>query len=106
MQKVRFVFVDGREETCEIEDPAEVFTFPREEIPTGVTYIDVMPDYFNAAAGTEGFLLIPSIEGSHYSSLTFFRPREDCEEIFPDSSMSFYACRRGRRAALAIVTGM
>ncbi|MBR4210808.1 MAG: hypothetical protein IKR84_00250, partial [Oscillibacter sp.] len=69
-------------------------------------YIDVMPESFSAETGTEGFLLIPSIEGSHYSALTFFRPREDGEEIFPDSSMSFYACRRGRQAALAIVTGM
>ena len=106
MQKIRFVFTDGREEPRETGEPAEVFTLPREEIPEGVKYIDVMPDFFSAETGTEGFLLIPSIEGSHYSGLTFFRPREDCEEIFPDSSMSFYACRRGRQAVLAIVDGM
>ena len=48
MQKLRFVFMDNREETREIEDPAETFTLRREEIPAGVRHIDVMPEYFSA----------------------------------------------------------
>ena len=38
--------------------------------------------------------------------MTFFRPREDCEEIFPESSMPLYACRRGNQAVMVIVAGM
>lgn len=106
MQKLRFVFADGKEQIREIADPAELFVLRKEEIPSGTKHIDVMPELFTAQAGEEGFLLIPSIEGSHYSALTFFRTREDGEEIFPESSMSFYACRRGKRAVMAIVAGM
>ena len=106
MQKLHFVLMDGAEQSRDIEDPVNLLTIRREEIPADVKYIDVMPDYFSAETGTDGFLLISSIEGSHYSALTSFRPREDCEEIFPDSSMPLYACRRGNQAILAIVTGM
>ena len=106
MQKLHFVFMDGTEQTREIEDPADIFTLRKEDIPANVKYADVMPDLFNAETGMEGFLLIPSIEGSHYSSLTFFKQRENCEEIFPESSMSFYACRRGNKSVMAIVSGM
>ena len=106
MQKLHFVLMDGSERTGEIDAPADSLTIRKEEIPAGVKYVDVMPDYFSAETGTDGFLFIPSIEGSHYSALTFFRPRENCEEIFTESSMPIYACRRGNEAILAVVAGM
>lgn len=106
MQKLHFVFMNGTEEIREIDEPSESFILRKEDIPSGVRHIDVMPEFFTAKTGEDGFLLIPSIEGSHYSALTCFKPREDCEEIFPESSMTFYAYRRGTRAVMAIVSGM
>ena len=106
MQKLRFIFVDGREEIRDIEEPSGLFVLGKDEIPSGVKYIDVMPDLFTAEAGDDGFMLIPNFEWTHYSALTFFRQRENCEEIFPEVSMAFYACRRGLQSCMAIVTGM
>lgn len=106
MQKLRFTFMDGTEKIREIDDPSDHFVLSKKDIPAGVKHIDLMPDLFTAETGGEGFLFIPSIEGSHYSALTFFREREDQEEIFPDSSMPIYACRRGKQTVMAIVTGM
>lgn len=106
MQKLRFVFMNGSEQVQEVKDPSDIFTIRKEDIPADVKYVDVMPDYFTAETGMDGFLLIPSIEGSHYSALTFFRERENDEEIFTQSSMPIYACRRGLNAVMAIVDGM
>ena len=106
MQKLHFVSMNGTEWFREVEAPSDCLKIHKEDIPADVKYIDVMPDYFTVETGTEGFLFIPSIEGSHYSALTFFRPRENCEEIFPESAMPIYACRRGNEAILAIVVGM
>ena len=106
MQKLHFVFMDGTEQVRETGEPSGRFVLHKDEIPAGVEHIDVMPGLFTAETGDEGFMLIPCYEGSHYSAQTFFRPRENCEEIFPDNSMTFYACRRGSRAVMAVVTGM
>ena len=106
MQKLRFVFMNGSEQVQEVKDPSDIFTIRKEDIPADVKYVDVMPDYFTAETGMDGFLLIPSIEGSHYSALTFFRERENDEEIFTQSSMPIYACRRGLNSVMAIVDGM
>ena len=108
MQKLHFVFMDGREEDREIGDPSELFTLLAGEIPAGVKYIDVMPDRFTAETGDQGFMLIPNVANPHsgHSALTRFRPREDCEEIFTESSMPVYACCRNGAGELAIVTGM
>ena len=81
-----------------IPEPEERLVIRKDSLPDNVQYLDVMPDYFTAEAGDKGFMLISSIEGSHYSALTFFRPRENCEEVFPDSSMPVYACRRSETA--------
>lgn len=106
MQIIRCTLNDDRVLKITIDDPGETLTIPKGSLPENTKFVDLMPDYFTAEAGDEGFMLISSIEGSHYSALTFFRPREDCEEVFPDSSMPVYACRRGDHTILAIVTGM
>ena len=106
MQKLCFVLNSGAELIREIEEPSDILKIRKEDIPEDTKYIDIMPDYFSAETGTEGFLFIPSIEGSHYSALTFFRQRENCEQIFPESAMPIYACRRNSKTILAIVVGM
>ena len=106
MQLIRCVLSDGSVKEISIPEPEERLVISKNSLPDNIKYLDVLPDYLTADAGDEGFMLIPSIEGSHYSALTFFRPRENCEEIFPDSSMPIYACRRGDHTILAIVTGM
>ena len=106
MQKLRFLLMNGAELIREAEEPSNYLKIRKEEIPADTKYIDVMPDYFSAETGTDGFLFIPSIEGSHYSALTFFRQRENCEQIFPESSMPIYACQRNSKTILAIVVGM
>jgi len=106
MQKLHYVFIDGSTKDIPIDETKECVKIRREEIPANVKYMDFMPELFTAEAGDEGFMLIPSVEGSHHSALTFFRPRENCEEIFPESSMPIYACQRGDHTILAIVTGM
>lgn len=106
MQKLHYVFIDGSTKDIPIDETMECVKIRREEIPVNVKYMDFMPELFTAEAGDEGFMLIPSVEGSHYSALTLFRPRENGEEIFPESSMPIYACRRGDLTILAIVTGM
>jgi len=106
MQKLHLVFMDGTERDLPVPEPEENLIVPAASLPGCIRYLDLMPDFFTAETGTDGFMLIPCYEGSHYSALTFFRPREDCEEIFPDSSMPFYACRRGNKAVMAVVAGM
>ena len=106
MQLIRYVLSDGTRKDIPIEEPADRLVIGKDSLPDDLQYLDVLPDYFTANAGDEGFMLIPCIEGSHYSALTFFRPRENVEEVFPDSSMPLYACRRGGQTVLAIVTGM
>jgi len=106
MQLIRCVLSDGSVKKISIPEPVEKLVISQNTLPDNIDHLDVLPDYLTADAGDEGFMLIPSIEGSHYSALTFFRPRENTEEIFPDSSMPVYACRRGDHTVLAIVTGM
>ena len=106
MQKLRFVFTDKTVQEMEVPDFDEVLNIPADSIPENVQYIDLMPEYFTAETGDDGFMLIASIEGSHYSALTRFRPREDFETIFPESSMPVYGYARNGKGILAIVTGM
>ena len=106
MQLLRCVLLDSTIKNISIAEPEEKLIIEKNSIPDNIKYLDVFPDYLTAYTGDEGFMLIPSVEGSHHSALTFFRPRENCEEIFPESSMPIYACRRGNHTILAIVTGM
>ena len=66
MQKLHFVFMDGTEQVRETEEPSELFILHKDDIPAGVEHIDVMPGFFTAETGDEGFMLIPCYEGSHY----------------------------------------
>ena len=76
MPKLRFIFMDGTEQIREIEEPSKLFILHKDKIQSGVKYIDIMPDFFTAEAGDDGFMLIPCYEGSHYSAQTFFRQRD------------------------------
>ncbi|MBQ9774546.1 MAG: hypothetical protein IJW17_00760 [Lentisphaeria bacterium] len=106
MQLIRCVLLDDTVKDISIAEPEESLIIRKNSIPDNTKYLDVMPEYLTANVGDEGFMLIPSIEGSHYSAQTMFRQREKCEEVFPENSMPVYACRRGDHTILAIVTGM
>lgn len=106
MQLIRSVLLDGTVKDIPVRELEGSLIISKNSLPDNIKYLDVLSDCFTANAGDEGFMLIPSIEGSHYSALTFFHPRENCEEIFPDSSMPIYACQCGGHTILAIVTGM
>ena len=106
MQLIRCVMLDDTVQNISVPEPEDILVIGKKTLPGNIKYIDVLPDYFTADTGDDGFMLIPSVEGSHLSGLTFFRSRENCEEIYPDSSMPLYACRRAGNTTLAIVTGM
>ena len=106
MQILRYVFMDGSSRCEEIAEPQGRVVIARDAVPENVKYMDFMPEHFTAETGDDGFLMIPSVEGSHHSALTLFRTREDYEEIYPESSMPVYAWVRNGKGQLAIVAGM
>ena len=106
MQILRYVFMDGSSRCEEIAEPQGRVVIARDAVPADVKYMDFMPELFTAETGDDGFLMIPSVEGSHHSALTFFRTREDYEEIYPESSMPVYAWVRNGKGRMAIVSGM
>lgn len=70
---------DGRkiEPIAESSEGGALWVFPKESF-TSAERVYVFCDQFNAAAGDEGFYLMPERTGSHGAPLTYFTEREDC----------------------------
>lgn len=69
------------------------------------TIIDVLPEQMKAKVGDSGYFVIP--DSFHLSSqLTYFRARDEGEQLFVNPLMSMFGIVKGEKAVLAIVTGM
>jgi len=106
MASLSLRFADGRVEKREAIVENGRFVANKDSIPDGVERVDVMPDAFTAKAGDQGFLLIPSVEGSHHAATTFFKERQDVESVFNGNSMPVYGICVNGKATLAVVSGM
>ncbi|MBP5182357.1 MAG: hypothetical protein J6331_04950 [Lentisphaeria bacterium] len=75
-------------------------------VPGDAETISFHDDAFTAQTGEKGFFLIPSVAFCQETRLTFFREREDAEEVFRDNDMPLFARAGEGKALLAVVEGM
>lgn len=98
------------ERTVSIREDADIVyaSLSREDIPAGAKTVDFLPDYGAAAAGEEGYMIVPawkSDSSGHYM-LVEFRNREDCELVRSGMLMPIWGMKNPRGCFVAIVTGM
>ena len=84
MQKLHCVMMDGSVKDVAIRNPEAKVTIGKDLLPENIDHFDFMPDYFTAETGDDGFMLVPNVTVPHsgHSSLTFYHPRKDGEEIY------------------------
>ncbi len=106
MNNVILYFENGDSRQIKPGREGQRFFIDCDSIPEGVSQIDFMPDFCNAAVGTDGFYLLPGIESNASSIVTYFRERPDSEYIFKHSHIPIFGVKHGDKAFLAVVTGM
>lgn len=77
MEFARLHFLDGHCEEVALRREGELLTLASAPDFSQVRYVDFLPDYFDAPAGTEGYYVFPS--GVHGTWLCRLKPRADCE---------------------------
>ncbi|UKI36519.1 MAG: hypothetical protein L6V93_21995 [Clostridiales bacterium] len=70
MFNAKFVYADGREEIKKSRFYKKItikitVTLKKEEVGENVKYIDITSDMFAAQTGSEGYMIIPSINGTY-----------------------------------------
>lgn len=107
-QNLHCIMMDGTVRDIPVKKTGKKVMIEKDTLPGNIDYFDFMPDYFTAETGDDGFMLVPNVTVPHsgHSSLTFYHPRKDGEEIFTENSMPVYACVRNGSGEMAVVTGM
>ena len=104
----RFVYENGAVESRKTQTKTEngVITAYRkkEEIDSGLVYIDFLWDYFCANIGDDGYFI--TNHGTLGTFMTKFTPKEDMEIVRDHCFVSCYGWNKGKSGVFAIVTGM
>lgn len=79
-------------------------TVKAEEIPQNADFVDISPNTIIAAAGDEGYFVVPHQLPSDF--LCNFSSGEDAEKEYGRYTMPIYGIKKGETALLAVVTGM
>jgi hypothetical protein len=82
-----------------------VASIKKEDLQSGIHYIDFLPNHFTANAGDSGYFVSPR-DAESGTVLTYFKERTDAEHISPYIYMACYGYSNGENAVLAIVRGM
>lgn len=86
-------------------DKKIIASIKKEDLPSGIRYVDFLPNFFTAKAGDKGYFVSPR-DAESGTVITYFNERNNAEHISPYIYMGCYGQSNSDGSILAIVTGM
>ena len=91
---------------CKKTDGKLILTIPKENIPKESEYIYAFDDVFKAKVDSDGYYACSNDFERHSGFLTYFKKRDDFDELLEINLANMFGVRTKEDTAMAIVSGM
>ena len=103
--ELKFTATDNNGKIYGLSVDGDDIIFAKEEVLSGVEYIDITTDKFSAFAGSMGYYVISDVDHKG-SYLCRFESRKDCEFCFEQNLMPIFGVKKEGFCILGIVKGL